>query len=260
MRQNRASANFCMVSKIVRRNEENAMTGKKTIDSSNMLARMAGILYFLVVLAGISSEITCKVIFVPGDIAATVNHILAHEFIFRLGFVFSLVRHPLLILLVLALYRLLRPVNKDLAVVMAAFALISIPIGMASLLFKFATPLLLSSSDYSGLFTADQWHAQALFFINLQVWGDRVSQVLAVWLCPFGYLVYKSGFLPKILGILLIIAGLGYLADCLVFFLLPNLNWQVAGFAFLGELPFPLWLLMKGINVERWRSRALEAA
>ena len=237
------------------------MTGKKTIDSPNTLARMAGILYFLVVLAGISSEIMVgNFIFVPGDITTTVNHILAHEFIFRLGFVISLTRFAVFILLVLALYKLLGLVNKDWSLVMAAFALVNISIGMVSLLFQYAAPLLLSSNGYSTLFTTDQWHAQVLFFINMQMLGDKASQILAVWLLPLGYLIYKSGFFPKILGVLMVIAGLGYVTDFLVFFLLPNLNWQVAGFAFLGELPFPLWLLMKGVNVEQWRSRALEAA
>ena len=143
---------------------------------------------------------------------------------------------------------------------MVAFALVSISIGMVSLLFQYAAPLLLSSNGYSTLFATDQWHAQVLFFINMQMLGDKASQILAVWLLPLGYLIYKSGFFPKILGVLMVIAGWGYVTDFLVFFLLPNLNWQVAGFAFLGELPFPLWLLMKGVNVEQWGSRALEAA
>jgi hypothetical protein len=162
--------------------------------------------------------------------------------------------------MVLALYRLLRPVNKDWSLAMVACALVSIAIGMVSLLFQYAAPLLLSSNGYSTLFTTDQWQAQVLFFINLQMLGDKASQILAVWLLPLGFLVYKSGFFPKILGVLMVIAGLGYVTDFLAFFLLPNLNWQVAGFAFLGELPFLFWLLIKGVNVERWKSRTLEAA
>jgi hypothetical protein len=222
---------------------------------------MTGILYFLVVLAGISSEIMVhNFIFIPGDITTTVNHITDYESIFRLGFVISLTRFAVFILLVLALYKLLRPVNKDWSLIMVAFALVSISIGIVSLLFQYAAPLLLSSNGYSTLFTTDQWQAQVLFFINMQILGDKASQILAIWLLPLGYLIYKSGFFPKILGVLMVIAGWGYVIDFLVFFLLPNLNWQVAGFAFLGELPFPLWLLMKGVNVEQWKSRALEAA
>jgi hypothetical protein len=240
---------------------EDPMTDKKVMESPTGVARMTGVLYFLVVLAGISSEIIVgNFIFVPGDITTTVNHIIAYEPLFRLGFVISLTRFAVFIFLVLALYKLLRPVREDWSLVMAALALVSISVGMVSLLFQYAAPLLLSSNGYSTSFAADQWHAQVLFFINMQILGDKASQILAVWLLPLGYLIYKSGFFPRILGVLMVIAGLGYMTDFLVFFLLPNLNWQVAGFAFLGELPFPLWLLMKGVNVEQWTSRALEAA
>jgi len=236
------------------------MIDKKNMESPNKLARMTGVLYFLVILTGVSSAILVQNFLVPGDIAATVNRIMAHESIFRLGFVISLTRYAILILLVLALYKLLRSVDKDLALVMVAFALVGISIGMVSLLFQFAAPLMLNSSGYSTLFTTDQWHAQVQFFIDMQVWGDRASQILSVWLLPLGFLIYRSGFLPKIFGILMAIAGLGYLADFLIFFLLPNLDLQIAGIAFLGELPFPFWLLIKGVNVEQWKSRALEAA
>jgi hypothetical protein len=236
------------------------MADKKNMESPSRLARMTGILYFLVILTGVSSEILVHNFFVPGDIAATVNRIMAHEAIFRLAFVISLTRYAILILLVLALYKLLRSVDKDLALVMVAFALVGISIGMVSLLFQFAAPLMLNSSGYSTLFTTDQWHAQVQFFINMQVQGDRASQLLSVWLLPPGFSIYRSGFLPKIFGILMVIAGLGYLADFLIFFLLASLNLQVAALAFLGELPFPFWLLIKGVNVEQWKSRALEAA
>ena len=237
------------------------MTDQKIMESPNKLARMTGILYFLVILTGVASEIMVhNFIIVPGDMTTTVNHITAYESIFRLGFVISLTRFAVFIFMVLALYKLLRPVNKDWSLVMIAFALVSISIGMVSLLFQYAAPLLLSRNGYSTLFTTDQWQAQVQFFINLQMLGDKAAQILTVWLLPLGYLIYKSGFLPKILGVLMVMAGVGYVTDFLVFFLLPNLNWQVAGLAFLGELPFPLWLLIKGVNVERWKSRALEAA
>ena len=237
------------------------MTDKKIMESPNKLARMTGILYFLVILTGVASEIMVhNFIIVPGDITTTVNHITAYEAIFRLGFVTSLARFVVFIFMVLALYKLLSPVNKDWSLVMIALALVSIAIGMVSLLFQYAAPLLLSRHGYSTLFTTDQWQAQVLFFINLQMLGDKASQILAVWLLPLGYLIYKSGFFPRILGVLMVMAGLGYVTDFLIFFLLPNLNWQVAGFAFLAELPFPFWLLMIGVNVERWKSRTLEVA
>lgn len=237
------------------------MTDQKIMQSPNKFARMTGILYFLVVLAGIVSEVIAKnFIFVPGDITTTVNRITAYEGVFRLGFVISLSRFLVLILLVLALNKLLGGVNRDWSLVMAAFALVSVAVGMVSLLFQYAAPSLLSSNTYSPFFSTDQWHAQVQFFINLQRMGDKASQILSVWLLPLGYLIYKSGFFPRILGVLMVIAGVGYVTDFLFFFLLPNLNWQIAGFAFLAELPFPLWLLIKGANVDQWRRRVLEVA
>ncbi len=237
------------------------MTNQKIMEAPNRLARLTGVLYLLVILLGVASEIMVRnFVIVPGDIAATINHITAYESIFRLGFVISLTRFVVFIFMVLALYKLFRPINKDLSLVMLALALVSIAIGMVSLLFQYAAPLLLSHGGYSTVFTTDQWQAQVQFFINLQILGDKAAQILTVWLLPLGYLIYQSGFLPKILGVLMVMAGLGYVTDFLIFFLLPSLNWQVAGVAFLEELPFPLWLLIKGVHVKPWKSRALEAA
>ena len=237
------------------------MIDQQIMEDSSRLARLTGILYFLVILTGVASEtLVHNFIFVPGDITTTVNHITTYESIFRLGFVISLTRFAVFIFMVLALYKLLRPVNRDWSLVMVAFALVSISIGMVSLLFQYAAPLLLSSNGYSTFFTTDQWQAQVQFFINLQRLGDKAAQILTVWLLPLGYLIYQSGFIPKILGGLMVMAGVGYVADFLIFFLLPNLNWPVAGLAFLAELLFPLWLLIKGVNVKRRTSRTLEVA
>jgi hypothetical protein len=230
-------------------------------ESPNRLARMTGVLYLLVVGCGIISEILVKnVVSVPGDMAATADQITAYGFVFRLGFVVLLARLVFLTLLVLALYKLFGPVNRDVAVVMVVFVLISNAVSMVSLVFEFSAPLLLTSSDYSTLFTTDQWLAQVQFFINMQVQGDTAAQILSLWVILLGFLLFKSGYLPKLLGILVMIAGVGYVADFLVFFLLPQLDVQIAGFAFLAEVAFPFWLLIKGVDVEAWKSRALDAA
>ena len=237
------------------------MANQQILEASNKLARMTGILYFLVILMGVVSEVLVRnFIIVPGDSAATVNHITAYEPIFRLGFVIGLTRWVVFILMVLALYKLFTPVNRDWSLVMLALALVSIAIGMVGLLFQYAALLLLSHSSYSTVFTTAQWQAQVQFFINLQRLGDKAAQILTVWLLPLGYLIYRSGFLPKILGVLMVVVGVGYVTDCLIFFLWPNLNWQVAGLAFLAELPFPLRLLIKGLNIERRTSHTLKVA
>ena len=222
---------------------------------------MTGVLYLLVVGCGIISEILVKnVVSVPGDMAATADQITAYGFVFRLGFVVLLARLVFLALLVLALYKLFGPVNRDVAVVMVVFVLISNAVSMVSLVFEFSAPLLLTSSDYSTLFTTDQWLAQVQFFINMQVQGDRAAQIFSLWVILLGFLMFKSGYFPRLLGILMMVAGVGYMADFLVFFLLPQLDVQIAGFAFLAEVAFPFWLLIKGVDVEAWKSRALDAA
>jgi hypothetical protein len=237
------------------------MAGEKSMDSPNRLARMTGVLYLLVVLCGIISEIlVSNVVFVPGDMAATVDQITTYGFIFRLGFVVMLARLVFLTLLVLALYKLFGQVNRDVAAAMVAFGLVSVAVTMVSLVFEFSAPLLLTSSDYSTLFTTDQWLAQVQFFINMQVHADKAAQIFSLWVILLGFLMFKSGYFPKLLGILMMVAGVGYMADFLVFFLLPQLDVQIAGFAFLAEVAFPFWLLIKGVDVEAWKSRALDAA
>jgi hypothetical protein len=227
------------------------MTGENTVTSPNRLARMTGILYLLVVGCGIISEILVKnVVFVPGDIAATVSQITAHGFLFRLGYVIILARLVFLTLLVLALYKLFGPVNRDVGAVMVAFVLIANAVAMVSLVFQYSAPLLLTGGDPSALFGPDQRLAQVQFFIDMQVQADRASQIFTLWVILLGLLMYKSGYVPKLLGILMMIAGVGYMADFLVFFLLPQLDLQIAGWAFLAEVVFPFWLLIKGVDVK----------
>jgi hypothetical protein len=110
----------------------------------------------------------------------------------------------------------------------------------------------LSGVDYLTLFEPGQLHAQAMFFLDLYKHGINIAQIFwGLGLLPLGYLVFKSGFLPRILGILLIIGGFGYLIDFFIFILFPNFDVTVSQFAFIGELLFPLWLLIKGVNIEQ---------
>lgn len=235
---------------------EKTMTISNKTTSPNRLVRWTGILYLIVVGCGIVSEILVRnIVFIPGDLAASVEQITTYGIIFRLGYIVILARLVFLTLLVLSLYKLFSPVNRDVAVVMVTFVLISNAVTMVSLLFQFAAPLVLTNGDYSTLFTTDQWLAQVQFFIDMQVQGDKAAQIFTLWVILLGFLMYKSGYVPKLLGILMMIAGVGYMADFLVFFLLPQLDVQLAGLAFLAEAVFPFWLLIKGIDIEAWISR-----
>lgn len=228
------------------------MTNLSVIKSPGKLAHVTAVLYFLVILAGITCEvINQNFIVIPGEINTTISNIISHGIIYRFSFVISLVRFIIFILLVLALYKLFRPVNQDLSLMMDVIALVGIVIGMVILLFQYAAPLLLTSPNYSTFFSNEQWQAQIWFFLNLQKFGDKVCQIFSIWLLPLGYLIYRSGFAPKILGVLMVIAGLGYVSDFLIFTFFPNSHLQIAGYAFLAELTFPLWLLIKGFKKGR---------
>ncbi len=233
------------------------MTGQSTSISPQRLARRTGVLYVVVVLCGVAGEIlVTNMVVVAGDTAATVDRIISMGFVFRLGFVVLLARLVFLVLLILALDRLFGRVDRGVAAAMVAFGLVSVAVSMVALVFEFGAPLLLTSNDYSARFTPDQWQAQVQFFIEMQEQADRAAQVLAVWVLLLGVLIYRSGYVPKPLGILMMAAGVGYVVDFLIFVLVPQVDWQIAGLAFLAEVAFPIWLLVKGIDIAGWERRS----
>jgi len=238
------------------------MTSKENINSPQTTARIAAIIFLIIFCLGISAELFIRPnIIVPGDAATTVNNIIASELLFRLSLVSDLIRQIFMVLLVLVLYKLLKPVIKNIALLMVIFALVCVPMVMLNELNHFAALLLSRGTDYLTAFKADQLHAQVMFFLNLHEYGTFIPQIFSFWLLLQGYLVFKSGFLPRILGILLMIGGLCYPIQAILFFLFPNFDAMIFGlFAFIGELLFYLWLLIKGINVEQWEKRALESA
>jgi hypothetical protein len=179
----------------------------------------------------------------------------------RLGIVSALLVQIVNIFVVLMLYQLLKPVNKNMAVLMAIFLLLGVPIAMLNEVNQFAVILLSSGANYLRVFTASQLHALVLLFLDLHNYGINIAGIFwGLWLFPMGYLVFKSGFLPRILGILLIIGCAGYLVQSFATFLFPGFAVNIALFTFWGEVLFPLWLLIKGVNVEQWEKRALESA
>ena len=232
----------------------------------NKIARVAGFLYLLMGPFGFFGMLYVpSILIVPGDAAITANNIMASESLFRLSIVSLLMVAIGHILLVLVLYKLLKPVNKNHALLMVIFMLVGAPIAMLNELNKFAALLLLSGADYLTAFTADQLQALVPLFLDLHEYGIQIASIFwGLWLLPLGILVYKSGFLPRILGILLMIACFGYLIDSFGNLLLPNYSATIfatiIGFTFYGELLLALWLLIKGVNVEQWEKRALESA
>lgn len=224
-------------------------------------ARVAACVFLGIFFLGMSTELFIRPgMLVPGDAAATVKNIAASETLFRLSLVSDLIRQVLLIALPLVLYQLLKPVNKTFAALMVIFALVGVSISMLNELNHFAVLLLSSGAGYLTAFKADQLNALVMFFLELRKYGTYIPQILSFWVLLLGYLVFKSGFLPRILGILLMFGGLCYTAAAVLFFLFPNFDTVILGlFAFIGEALFYLWLLIKGVNVEQWKKQALES-
>ncbi|HTK09984.1 MAG TPA: DUF4386 domain-containing protein [Ktedonobacteraceae bacterium] len=210
------------------------------MNSAGKTARVAGLLYLLVaVCSGFAASVRANLI-VFGDATVTVNNIRASEMLFRIGIAGDLVGQVLHVLLALVLYELLKTVNKSYALLMIILALAPVPIAMLNQLNQFAVLLLLSGTD----------SFQVMFFLHLHTYGVLIAQIFwGLWLFPLGLLIFKSGYIPRLFGILLIIAGFGYLIDSFSTFLSPNYTLTIAMFTFIGEVLLPLWLLIKGIKM-----------
>lgn len=238
------------------------MNSKKKANPIQKTARIAGFLYMLLIPFGVFGMLYIpNTLFVPGDAAATANNIMANEMVFRFSIVSALFTQVIQIFVVLYLYKLLKSVSRSVAVLMVVFILVAVPIAMLNELNQFAVLLLLNGADYLTIFTTDQIHAFVALLLDLHEHGIVIAQIFwGLWLFPMGYLTFKSGFLPKIIGLLLIVACFGYLIDSFTFFLMPNFGIIFSEFTFLGELLITFWLLIKGVNVEAWEKRALKPA
>ena len=227
----------------------------------NRTARIAGVLYVIPWFLSIFAFMLRQNLIVSGDAAATAENIMASESLFRLSIVSDLIVQVVFIVLVLFLYRLLKPVNRNVAVLMVILFLVSVPIAMLNELNHAAVLLLLSNADSLTMFTANQLQTLVPLFLDLHEIGIMIAYIFwGLWLFPLGYLVFKSGFLPRILGILLMISCFGYLIDFFAFFLFPDAGVAINMYTGWAELFLCLWLLIKGVNVEEWENRALEPA
>jgi hypothetical protein len=225
---------------------------KTTEISPLMIARLAGLLYLLVVPLGIFGLYVQSKLIVSANIEATATNIMANESLFRLGIVSDMLAPIILIVVVTLLYYLFKPVNKFLALLMVLFVLVGTPISMLNKLNQFATIQLLSGADYLKVFTTEQILSLTHLFLRLFSQGNTIAFIFwGLWLFPLGYLVFKSGFMPKVLGILLMISCFGYVVNSFGSLLGYTIN--IGMFSALGELLFILWLLIKGVNTEKWK-------
>jgi hypothetical protein len=224
------------------------------MDMRDRIARSAGILYLVVVVTSIFAELYVpSQIIVRGDALATADNIQASELLFRMGIASGLVASIAFLMLPFLLYRLLRDVNGNIAVLMVVLAVASVPLSFVSKAHDLDALALLSGADYLKVFTAEQLHAQVMLTLKAAYHGALVAETLwGLWLLPFGYLVFKSGILPRVLGILLMIGCFGYLAESFGRILFPVGYGESAASNFmiipsaLGEVGICLWLLVMG--------------
>jgi|SRR6516162_11827053 hypothetical protein len=236
------------------------MTAPQTVNTdfnqTKRQARLAGLLYFLG-----SVPAPFGLIYVPNklivlnDPTATANHIRASESLLRFGIGCEVLTPILFIFVVVALYRLFKAVNETNALAMMILLLVSIPISLLSVVNEIAALLVVSGANFLSVFDPGQLNTLAYIFMRLHSRTNLVAEIFSgLWLFPFGILVIRSRFIPRVLGYLLFLAGVGYLASSLTFLLLPSYGPvvdTVASKLIFFELPIILWLLIWGAKDQR---------
>jgi hypothetical protein len=238
---------------------------EENVISINKTARIAGVLYLLITVLSIPVHFVIpSQLIVAGDAAATANNIMASAGLFRMGIATELVLLLSEIVLSVLLYVLLKPVSRTLSLVAAASRLTMTIIHGVNLLSHFIVLLLLNGAGYLAVFQPSQLQALMMVFLNAYDYGFEIGIVfLFLHALILGYLIFRSGYFPRILGVLFVIASFGYLIDSFSNVLIPNYKTGPVYLALpiaIAEIAFPLWLLIKGVNASKWQKHVLEPA
>jgi hypothetical protein len=230
------------------------MANLNTDLSQHKAVTILRILYPIWAVVGLFSIIYVPItLIVVEDAAATASNILANESLFRMGIAGSLITQLIHIAVVLVLYKLYKTVNKDHALLLVVLGLVGVPISMLNTLNRVAALLLASGGDYLKVFSSEQLQALMMFFLNMNEQGIFIATIFwGLWLLPLGYLIYNSGYFPKILSVLMILAGIGYTLEPFVRFLLPNFTAMILPVLYLlvmGEIIFMGWVVLKGAKI-----------
>jgi Domain of unknown function (DUF4386) len=223
------------------------------MSSAKNPGRFAGLLYLLVSIPGAFALIYVpSKLIVHGDATATANNIATSETLFRLGIAVQLISQAGFIFVALALYNLLKGVNRRHASLMVTLIVVSVPITFVNELNSIAALALVRGADFLSVVEKPQRDALAMLFLNLHGHGFGIAEIFwGLWLFPLGLLVYRSRFLPRFLGVWLAIGGFAYVVLSLTGILLPQYEAKVFTYsqpATLGELAFMLWLIIKGAS------------
>jgi hypothetical protein len=238
----------------------NAITRAMTDMSPRTKARLAGAFYLITILTGIFAQgfVSGRLV-VPGDAAATASNILSHDGLYRLGFAIYMLEMVSQIITTVLLYDLLKPVNRSVSLLAAVLGVVGCGIKTISRLFYFAPLLVLGGTHYLSVFSGEQLSAISLLFLRVNDIGAGIALVFfGFYALLKGYLVIKSTFLPHALGWITVLGGIGWLA-----YLSPPFGDRVfsiiALFGIIGALANIAWLLVVGVNEQRWREQASAA-
>jgi len=238
------------------------MLNGKTETSPQVYARIGGLAYLIIIVAGAFGELFIRnKIMVPGDAAATAHNIATSPLLWRIGIAGDLAMHVCDLFLAIVYYLLLRRVNKNLAMLSVLFGLIQTAVLVANKLNLVMPLLFLGNEDYLKAFDPQQLQVLSYIAIKAHGYGFGIGLIFFGFECLIdGYLIFKSGFLPRFLGVLILIAGLCYLVNSFALILFPAVSdaiFQVVmAPIFLSELSMCLWLLIKGVNVTKWKALA----
>ncbi len=222
-------------------------------------ARIAGVLFLLSLVAGGFGEayVPAKLI-VSADATATAANIRNFDFLYRLGFAGFLIESLCDITLALMLYALLKPVSKELSLLAAFFGLVGTTLFAFAELFYFAPPLILGGAGYLKTFSPDQLNALVLLSLKFYQYGGMIFTAYygMSWIVR-AYLIFRSGYLPKFLGVLMAIGGVGFVARNFALILAPAYASSVLLLLlFPGGLLLTVWLLVRGVDVPKWNVKA----
>lgn len=238
------------------------MPNIKAETSPQVYARIGGLAYLIIIITGAFGELFIRnKIMVSGDAAATAHNIAASPLLWRIGITGDLIMHVCDLVLTMVYYLLLRRVNKNLAMLSVLFGLIQTAVLVANKLNLVMPLLFLGNEDYLKAFDPHQLQVLSYIAVKAHGYGFGIGLIFFGFECLIdGYLIFKSGFLPRVLGVLILIAGLCYLVNSFALILFPAVSDSIFQVVmapiFLSELSMCLWLLVKGVNVTKWKELA----
>lgn len=241
------------------------MTDRTVETSPQLYARIGGVLYLIIIVVGLFDEAFVRNrIIVSGDATATAANIRSLESLWRFGIAAEFFLLICAVALTLIFFVLLRPVNRDLALLAVFFNLVSLAVEAAVQLYLLGALFPLGKAEYLSAFEPEQLYALASLSVKSHGYGFGVALIFFGCVCLIdGYLIFRSGYFPKTIGVLMTIAGLSYLTNSFALILVPTFANRIFPAvlvpAFVGEASLCLWLLVKGVNVPKWEERASAA-